>query len=70
MRKSAAPRVERCAACHKSPLEKDEVSATKKFLGKGQLYCLACLAEITGFEVDELKERIRELKEEGCSYFS
>lgn len=59
-----------CAGCGKKPLEKDEVSASRKFLGDGQAYCLDCLGEITGFEVEELKERIKQLKEEGCQYFS
>lgn len=58
-----------CANCGKAPLEKDAVGATRKFLGKGSVYCLDCLAEITGFEIDELQERIRQLKDEGCQYF-
>lgn len=64
-------KVYECAACGKKPLEKDEVSATKKFLGGGggAFYCLPCLAEITGFEVGELEERIRQLKDEGCQFF-
>lgn len=59
-----------CSACGKTPLEKDEIAATKKFLGKGQLFCLDCLAEITGFARDELEEKIKQLKEEGCQFFS
>lgn len=59
----------KCAACDKTPLTKDEIAATKKFLGKGAVYCLLCLAEITGFTAEELEERIRELKEEGCQFF-
>lgn len=59
-----------CAACGKKTLDKDEIAATKKFLGKGQVYCLNCLAEITGFDVDELKARIQQLKDEGCRFFS
>ncbi len=59
-----------CAACGKSPLTKDEIGATLKFLGKGKLYCLPCLAEFIGFELEEVKERIQQLKEEGCQFFS
>lgn len=59
-----------CAACGAKPLSKDEISATQKFLGPGPFYCLNCLAEATGFSPDELEERIRRLKEEGCQYFS
>lgn len=58
-----------CASCGKTPLEKDEISATKKFLGAGAMYCLACLAEITGFEINELEERIKQLKDDGCKFF-
>lgn len=62
-------KVESCAACGKSPLTRDETGATLKFLGKGPLYCLPCLAEYIGFDLEELEERIRQLKEEGCQYF-
>ncbi len=59
-----------CASCGKTPLDKDEIAATRKFLGQGKPYCLKCLAEITGFEIDELQDRIEQLKEEGCQFFS
>lgn len=63
-------KIHACSICGKSPLTQDEISATLKFLGKGTLYCLPCLAEFIGFELEELEERIQHLKEEGCQYFS
>lgn len=59
-----------CACCGKKPLKKDEVAASKKFLGENQFFCIVCLAELTGFAADELEDKIRELKNSGCQYFS
>lgn len=60
----------KCVQCNKIPLNKDEIGASKKFLGGKKYYCLNCLAEITGFTLEELEARIQELKENGCQYFT
>lgn len=61
----------KCTSCGKHPLVKDEVAASKRLLGAdiSSYFCIQCLAENTGFEMDELLARIEELKEQGCKFF-
>ncbi|HEZ7986261.1 hypothetical protein [Ruminococcus bicirculans (ex Wegman et al. 2014)] len=33
------------------------------------LYCLNCLSEVIGCTVDDLKDKIQEFKEQGCTLF-
>lgn len=59
-----------CCNCSKL-LEKDEVGATKKFLGRHveKYMCYTCLAEFLDCTVDDLKYQIERFKEEGCGLF-
>lgn len=60
-----------CYVCGKQELSKDEIGITKKLLGKNskQFYCLSCLAEYLEVTEDELKDKIEEFKDEGCTLF-
>lgn len=60
-----------CRVCGKSPLHKDEIGITKKLIDKKaeNFYCLACLAAYIEADEDELRAKIEEFKEEGCTLF-
>lgn len=59
-----------CCNCTKS-LAKDEIALAKKLLGAEteEFYCLDCMAEYFGCEVDDLRDKINEFKEQGCTLF-
>lgn len=59
-----------CCECNK-PLKKNEKALSKKLLGldEEELYCLPCLAEYLECEMVDLKIKIQEFKEDGCSLF-
>lgn len=59
-----------CCECSKS-LKKSEKALSKKLLGLDteDLYCLSCLAEYLECEIEDLKIKIQEFKEEGCTLF-
>lgn len=59
-----------CCECSKS-LKKDEVALSKKLIDidTEEFYCLDCMAEYFGCEVEELKIKIQEFKEQGCTLF-
>ena len=52
-------------------LKKDEVALTLKLLGtdSGDLYCLSCLSEYLECSTEDLKIKIQEFKEQGCTLF-
>ena len=60
-----------CVSCHKENLDKDTIALNKKLLGKNieVFYCIDCLAEYLNTTVDDLKDKIEEFKEEGCTIF-
>ena len=60
-----------CYICGKENLSKDEIGLNKKLLGKKskQIYCLSCLAEQLDATEDELRDKIEEFKNEGCTHF-
>jgi len=60
-----------CSSCHKSPLTKDEIGASKKLLGTDieQYYCLDCLSAYLEVTPEEIEDKIQMFKEEGCSLF-
>ncbi|MDD6846896.1 MAG: hypothetical protein PUE07_05210 [bacterium] len=62
---------EHCISCSKEITDKDVIALNKKLLGKDidHYYCLECLADFLGVTVDELKDKIEEFKEEGCTLF-
>jgi len=59
-----------CSDC-KEPLKKDEIALSKKLIDVDteDLYCLNCLSEVIGCTVDDLKDKIQEFKEQGCTLF-
>lgn len=59
-----------CCDCGKS-LKKDEIAQSKKLIDVDteDFYCLPCMAEYFGCDEDELKIKIREFKEQGCTLF-
>jgi len=60
-----------CYVCGKENLSKDEVGITKKLIDKNtkQFYCLSCLADYLEVTEEELKDKIEEFKDEGCTLF-
>lgn len=63
--------VRKCYVCGKEYLSRDEVGLTKKLLGENVKvsYCLECLADYLEVEVDFLREKVNEFKEQGCVLF-
>ena len=59
-----------CCECGKQ-LSKDEVALTQKLIDidTSEFYCLDCFAEYLGCTVDDLKIKISEFKEQGCTLF-
>ena len=59
-----------CCDC-KEPLKNDEIALSKKLIDVDteDLYCLNCLSEVIGCTVDDLKDKIQEFKEQGCTLF-
>jgi biotin operon repressor len=59
-----------CCECGKA-LKKDEIAITRKLIDVDteEYYCLDCLAEYLGCSVQDLKEKIQEFKEQGCTLF-
>ena len=61
----------KCYICEKEHLTKDEIGITKKLIGRktDRFYCIPCLAEHLGVTEDELRNKIEEFKDEGCTLF-
>ena len=59
-----------CCECGKQ-LRKDEIALTQKLINVDteEFYCLSCLAEYIGCTEQDLKEKIQEFKEQGCTLF-
>lgn len=59
-----------CYVCGKD-ISKNEVGLTKKLVNKNakDFYCLSCLAEYLEVTEEELKDKIEEFKDEGCTLF-
>ena len=60
-----------CTSCRKHPLTKDEIGASKKLLGTEttELYCIECLAAYLEVTPEDIEEKIRMFKEDGCELF-
>lgn len=60
-----------CTSCRKMPLTKDEMGASKKFLGvdTNQLYCINCLSAYLEVTPEDILEKIQMFKEDGCELF-
>jgi biotin operon repressor len=59
-----------CCDCG-AKLNKNEVALTKKLLSvdTDYLYCLPCLASYLGCDEKDLRIKITEFKEQGCTLF-
>ena len=60
----------KCIDCAK-PLSKDEVALCRKLIAEDtvDLMCLECFSEFLDCTVDDLKTKISEFKEQGCTLF-
>lgn len=60
-----------CVICGKERLDKDTIGINKKLLGESinNFYCMDCLAEYLGCNVQDLLDKIEEFKEDGCRLF-
>lgn len=60
-----------CTSCRKIPLSKDEIGASKKLLGIDtiEMYCIDCLAEYLEVTPEDIEDKIRMFKEDGCELF-
>ena len=56
----------------KKCLDKNTIGINKKLLGEDitSFYCMDCLADYLGCEVQDILDKIEEFKEEGCKLFS
>lgn len=61
-----------CIACNKQDLDKNTIGINKKLLGEDipTYYCMDCLADYLGCEVQDILDKIEEFKEEGCKLFA
>lgn len=59
-----------CCDCGKS-LKKDEIALTRKLIDPDaeEFYCLNCMADYIGCTLEDLKDKIVEFKEQGCTLF-
>lgn len=59
-----------CCDCGRE-VTKDESALTRKLvdLDAEEFYCISCLAEFIGCTVQDLREKIQEFKEQGCTLF-
>ena len=59
-----------CCDCGKA-VNKDEIALARKLIDDDieELYCLPCMAEYFGCDEEDLKIKIREFKEQGCTLF-
>ena len=63
--------MDNCQICSR-PLHPDEKALTRKLVNRGttQFYCLSCLARRFDVTEDDLREKIREFREMGCTLFT
>ena len=59
-----------CTDCGKL-INKDEIALSRKLidLNTEEFFCLACMAENFGCNEEDLKIKIQEFKEQGCTLF-
>ncbi len=62
------------AECHRcgAILHPDEIGLTKKLINRGTtaFFCIGCLAEHFQVAADDLRRKIEEFREMGCTLFS
>ncbi len=61
-----------CIACGKKELDKDTIGINRKLIADNTktFYCMDCLADYLGCSVQDILDKIEELKDEGCKLFS
>lgn len=61
-----------CIACGEEIIDKDTIGINKKLIGEDikTFYCINCLADCLGCDVQDIFDKIEEFKEEGCKLFS
>ena len=59
-----------CYEC-KAALSKDEIGLSQKLLNVDSegYYCIPCMAQYLGCMEDDLKAKVEEFKEQGCTLF-
>lgn len=64
------PKYKKCQDCGRL-LTKDEIALNKKLISPEveEFQCLECLSESFGCDVEDLKIKIDEFKEQGCTLF-
>ena len=70
VQEQAASNLPACFQCGR-PLVPDEAALTKKMVNRGatRFFCLSCLALHFGVPEENLREKIREFREMGCTLF-
>ena len=60
-----------CISCGKQNLTKNTIGINKKLISEDleSFYCMDCLADYLGCEVQDILDKIEEFKEEGCKLF-
>lgn len=60
-----------CEECGKAKLSRDEIGICRKMLSDdtNTFFCLQCFADYLGCSVSDLKDKIEQFKEEGCTLF-
>lgn len=61
----------KCCWCEEDISRKDIIALNKKLIAKDitQFYCLNCLSEEFGCSIQDLEEKIKDFKSEGCTLF-
>lgn len=66
------PMAKKCQYCY-SELTRDEIGLAKKLFEpdtrRGKFVCLTCMSEMLETSVDDLEDKIQELKRQGCKLF-
>lgn len=62
--------MKKCYLCE-ARLDKDTIGLNKKLLDKdlSRFLCMDCLAVHLDVDVEDLREKISEFKEQGCKFF-
>ena len=66
-----AKKIFSCIACGKRPLSKNEIGINKKLLGtkSKNFYCIECLANFLEVEPQDILDKIKDFKNDGCKLF-
>lgn len=64
-------KIANCSFCN-AQLDKDIIALNRKLLGRNikRILCICCLAEYLSCTEDELRVKIEEYKEQGCTLFA